>query len=277
MPTRFAPSPTGYLHLGHIYAAKFARDLAHKNGTQFLLRFEDIDTTRVRDIYYQEIEHDLKWLGLDWHGPPLRQTARKSAYSQALDSLKSLRVIYPCFCTRREIQQEITSMHGAPHIENAVPVYPGTCRDISPDEQIQRINSGQPHCWRLNSKAATDQTGTLYFNDHIHGHTQVSADLLGDVVLARKDIGTSYHIAVVVDDAMQKITHVTRGEDLLSSTHVHRILQKLLKLPSPDYHHHHLIVDTAQKRLAKRNQSLSIRSLREQHKTPAEVLAMISL
>lgn len=276
MPTRFAPSPTGHLHLGHVYAAKFARDLAVENGTEFLLRFEDIDTTRVREAYYLEIEYDLKWLGLDWNGTPLRQTERLPAYAQTLEKLKSLGVVYPCFCTRREIQQEIAAMRGAPQEGHEEPLYPGTCRSLSADERAERISTGEPHCWRLDSAAAAEQTGHVYFTDHIHGHTQVNAGLLGDVVLARKDIATSYHIAVVVDDAMQGITDVTRGNDLLPSTHVHCILQNLLGLNSPRYHHHRLILDEDQKRLAKRDRALSIRSLRKQGKSPEEVLAMIS-
>ncbi len=276
MSTRFAPSPTGLLHLGHVYAAKFAHDLARTTETEFLLRFEDIDTTRVRDEYYLEIEHDLKWLGLNWDSTPLRQTDRFPAYSQALAQLISRQVVYPCFCTRREIQAEIAAIHGAPHTQQEEPQYPGTCRSLSTEQGQDLINTGKPHCWRLDSKAAIEQTGELYFDDQIHGTIPVNIDLLGDVVLARKDITTSYHIAVVVDDAMQEITDVTRGSDLLSSTHVHRLLQQLLDLPTPRYHHHRLILGDNQKRLAKRDLSQSIRSLREQEKTATEILAMIN-
>lgn len=276
MSTRFAPSPTGLLHLGHVYAAKFARDLARATGTEFLLRFEDIDTTRIRPDYYSEIERDLKWLGLDWDGTPLRQTDRFPAYTQALTELQSRQVIYPCFCTRREIQEEIAAMRGAPHTQGEEPQYPGTCRSLSTEQRQDLIASGKSHCWRLDTKAAIKQTGELHFEDEIHGKIQVNENLLGDVILARKDIATSYHIAVVVDDAMQEITDVTRGEDLLSSTHVHRLLQGLLGLPTPRYHHHRLILGNDQKRLAKRDLALSINSLREQKKTASEVLAMIT-
>jgi len=277
MSTRFAPSPTGLLHLGHAYAAKFAHDLARATGTEFLLRFEDIDTTRVRDEYYLGIEQDLSWLGLDWDRTPLRQKDRLPHYKQALETLQSRQVAYPCFCTRREIQAEIAAMGGAPHVNQGEegPRYPGTCRSLSPDERKDRLRAKKPHCWRLDSRAAAKQTGALHFHDQIHGEIRVNEGLLGDVILARKDITTSYHIAVVVDDAMQEITDVTRGEDLLPSTHVHRLLQSLLDLPTPLYHHHHLIKDKAQKRLAKRDDALSIKTLREEGKYPDEVMAMI--
>lgn len=276
MCTRFAPSPTGLLHLGHVYAAKFARDLAQASGAEFLLRFEDIDGTRVRDEFYLACEQDLAWLGLDWHGTPLRQTDRFPAYTQALEDLKSRHVVYPCFCTRREINDEITAIGGAPHEGDQGPLYPGTCRALTEKQRWNRIAAGEPHCWRLNATAASELTGTLHFKDVLHGTIEVNPFLLGDVVLARKDIPTSYHIAVVVDDAMQKITDVTRGEDLLSSTHVHRLLQNLLGLPTPLYHHHLLVTDGHGKRLAKRDHALGIQTLREQGKSPAEVLAMIS-
>ena len=278
MPTRFAPSPTGLLHLGHAYAAVFARDLAKANQTQFLLRFEDIDTTRVREPYYLAIEQDLDWLGIAWDGTPLRQTDRLSVYAQVLEKLKSLDVVYPCFCTRREILNEIANIGGAPHINNdsGETNYPGTCRALSAEQRQERILAGEAHCWRLDSRAAAKLTRPLSFEDKIHGKVQVNPDILGDVVLARKDIPTSYHIAVVTDDAMQQITNVTRGEDLLTSTHIHRTLQNLLGYPEPLYHHHRLILDNQHKRLAKRDKALSIQTLREQGKSPEEVLAMLT-
>lgn len=274
MLTRFAPSPTGLLHLGHAYAAKYAHDLAVENGGRFLLRFEDIDTTRVRGEYYGKIEQDLRWLGIDWSGTPLRQLDRLDAYMGALEKLKSLGVVYPCFCTRKEIQQEIESMSNAPHGPEGA-LYPGTCRGLSATEKQDRLAAGEAHCWRLDSRTAAKLTGVLEFEDKIKGRVEVDPSLLGDVVLARKDIATSYHLAVVVDDAFQKITDVTRGEDLLTSTHVHRTLQKLLGLPAPVYHHHRLILDKNGKRLAKRDDALCIRTLREQGKSPAEVLLLL--
>ncbi len=275
MFTRFAPSPTGHLHLGHVYAAKFASDLAAKNAGRFLLRFEDIDTTRVREEYYREIEHDLHWLGIEWSGTPMRQLDRMQAYSDALEQLKAMDAVYPCFCTRREIQSEIESMTHAPHGPEGA-LYPGTCRALPQSETEDRLGAGDLHCWRLNASTAAELTDSLVFRDETQGSIVVDPFLLGDVVLARKDIATSYHLAVVVDDAYQEITDVTRGEDLLASTHVHRILQELLNLPEPQYHHHRLILDAQGKRLAKRDDSLSISTLREQGKSPDEVLAMLA-
>ena len=260
--TRFAPSPTGRLHLGHVYAAKVARDLAKRSGGEFLLRFEDIDTTRVREEFYVGIEEDLQWLGLEWDGIPLRQTRRLVAYEGALRALESLGVIYPCFCTRKEIESEISRMAGAPHGPEGA-LYPGICKRLPADERATRLAGGLPFSWRLDVNAAANATGSLTFTDLRHGVIPVDPGLLGDVILARKDIGTSYHLAVTVDDAFQGITHVTRGEDLLASTHVHRLLQVLLGFPEPTYLHHRVLVDEHGKRLAKRHDSLSIRALRE--------------
>ena len=274
MRTRFAPSPTGHLHLGHAFAALFAHNLARASGGSFLLRFEDIDTTRVRDDYYQAIEEDLRWLGIEWDTAPIRQSNRMPKYMNTLDTLKSLGVIYPCFCTRREIQKEIASISNAPHGPEGA-LYPGSCKKLTISQRDDRIKAGESHCWRLDSALAAEKTGRLIFHDAFQGEIEVDASLLGDVILARKDIATSYHLAVVVDDAFQKISDVTRGEDLLPSTHVHRILQELLEIPSTTYHHHPLILDTSGKRLAKRNDSLSIRTLRKNGASPADVLALI--
>lgn len=276
MLTRFAPSPTGLLHLGHAYAAKFAHDLASKEGGQFLLRFEDIDITRVREEYYDYIEEDLRWLGLNWQDTPIRQIDRLPLYMEALERLKSLGVVYPCFCTRREIQQEIEGMAHAPHGPEGA-LYPRTCQKLSIGERDERLKSGEAHCWRLDATLATAMIGSLTFDDQMKGIIPVDLSVLGDVILARKDIATSYHLAVVVDDAAQGITDVTRGEDLLASTHVHRALQELLVLPEPKYHHHRLILDASGKRLAKRDDALSIRTLREQGKSIDEVLALLKI
>lgn len=275
MIARFAPSPTGPLHLGHAYAAVFAYELAMEKGGRFLLRFEDIDVTRVRDQYYLAIERDLVWLGIHWDGTPIRQKDRLPAYTEALQKLKSLHVVYPCFCTRREIQQELKSMIHAPHSPEGEAMYPGTCRDLTPTERAERIGQGQAHCWRLDARRAIELTGPLVFEDQIKGRLDVDPLLLGDVVLARKDIATSYHLAVVTDDHFQGVTDVTRGEDLLSSTHVHRILQSLLGLAVPVYHHHRLIVDEAGKRLAKRDDAVSLATLRDQGKKREDILAML--
>ena len=275
MIARFAPSPTGPLHLGHAYAAVFAYELAMEKGGRFLLRFEDIDVTRVRDQYYLAIERDLVWLGIHWDGTPIRQKDRLPAYTESLQKLKSLHVVYPCFCTRREIQQELKSMIHAPHGPEGEATYPGTCRDLTPTERAERIGQGQAHCWRLDARRAIELTGPLVFEDQIKGRLDVDPLLLGDVVLARKDIATSYHLAVVTDDHFQGVTDVTRGDDLLSSTHVHRILQSLLGLAVPVYHHHRLIVDEAGKRLAKRDDAVSLATLRDQGKKREDILAML--
>ena len=254
--TRFAPSPTGQLHLGHAYAAKVAHDLARENGGRFLLRFEDIDHTRVRPEFYQGILDDLRWLGLNWDGDPWRQLDRIEYYQAALNRLKNMGVVYPCYCTRKEIEAELNHLTHAPHGPEG-PLYPGTCREL------EVFPTNREPAWRLDFQKAASLLGELTFEDERHGIIKVDPGLLGDVILARKDIGTSYHLAVTVDDAAQEITHVTRGEDLLSSTHVHRLLQALLDLPEPRYLHHQLVLDDSGQRLAKRHDSLSIATLRE--------------
>jgi glutamyl-Q tRNA(Asp) synthetase len=274
--TRFAPSPTGLLHLGHALAAKVARDVARAapNGV-FLLRHEDIDGERVREDFYQAIEDDLRWLGLDWDGPAVRQTTRAAAHDAALVRLRAAGMLYPCFCTRREIREEIQRMGGAPHAGESPP-YPGTCRRLSVDVRRARITAGHSHAWRLDAAAIAERTGPLDFTDLRFGRIEVDPFRLGDVVLARKDIGVAYHLAVVVDDAWQGITHVTRGEDLLDATHVHRLLQAWLGLAEPVYFHHRLVTDAEGRRLAKRDESMTLRALREGGKTPDEILAMIA-
>lgn len=272
--TRFAPSPTGRLHLGHVFAARVAFSLAREAGGTFLLRHEDIDGPRVREEFYHGIEEDLEWLGLKWDGEALRQTSRIAAYEAALESLRERGLVYPCFCTRREIQEEWARMGAAPQGPEG-PVYPGTCMKLTPYERETKLDSGIPYAWRLDSHKASELTGPLTFEDLRFGKIPVDPALLGDVVLARKDIGTAYHLAVVVDDAFQQITHVTRGEDLLSSTHVHRLLQAILGFSEPAYLHHPLVLDESGKRLAKRNDSRSIQTFRQNGLSPADVLAMI--
>jgi glutamyl-Q tRNA(Asp) synthetase len=248
--------------------------LARRHGGDFLLRHEDIDATRVREEYYATIEEDLRWLGLAWDGEALRQRERLAAYDAALASLRERELVYPCFCTRREIQDEVAAMRAAPQGPEG-PLYPGTCRGLSPAQREQRLADGLTPAWRLDSQKAAAIAGKLTFHDLRHGSFEVQAGLLGDVVLARKDIGAAYHLAVVVDDAFQAISHVTRGEDLLPATHVQRLLQALLKLPEPVYLHHELVCDSEGRRLAKRHESLAIATLREDGRTPSEVLAML--
>lgn len=269
MITRFAPSPTGKLHLGHVMAAWVACELARQHRGTFLLRHEDIDATRVREEFYHGIEEDLAWLGLQWAGTPLRQTSRTAAYDLALENLRSGGFVYPCFCTRREIN-EIAAPHGPEG-----PIYPGTCRSLPESVRAEKIAGGAGHAWRLDAAKAADAIGPLTFRDILHGTIPVEPILLGDVVLARKDIGVAYHLAVVVDDAFQEITHVTRGQDLFTSTHVHRLLQHLLGLPEPIYLHHPLVLDETGKRLAKRHDALSVSTMRAQGMKPEEILHSI--
>ncbi|MGJ8674158.1 tRNA glutamyl-Q(34) synthetase GluQRS [Rubritalea sp.] len=269
--TRFAPSPTAQLHLGHLYAALFARDLAVKHGGRFLLRFEDIDITRVREHFYSACEKDLHDTEIQWLEPPLRQTTRFDAYATALKKLKSLKVVYPCFCTRKDIERELCNLTRAPHGPDG-PLYPGTCKKLSKAEIETNLSAGKTPAWRFDANKAKKLTGELTFHDSFRGSIEVNHHLLGDLVLARKDIGTSYHIAVVVDDAFQNITDVTRGKDLLESTHLHRSLQALLEIPEPRYHHHDLVCDAHGERLAKRNDARSIRSLIEKGLTADELI-----
>ena len=271
--TRFAPSPTGRLHLGHVLAARVAQALARQApGGQFFLRHEDIDGPRVRAEFYQACEEDLAWLGMAWDGAPLRQSLRTAAYAAALARLRASGLVYPCFCTRREIHQEWAAMAAAPQ-GAATPVYPGSCRRLARGDQQAKLDAGIPHAWRLDAHLACATAGPLTFHDLRFGTIPVTPDLLGDVVLARKDIGCAYHLAVVVDDAFQQISHVTRGDDLLPSTHVHRLLQALLGLPEPIYLHHPLLLDDHGRRLAKRCDAQAIATLRAAGLTPAEVSA----
>jgi glutamyl-Q tRNA(Asp) synthetase len=267
--TRFAPSPTGDLHLGHACAAKIAHDLARKSGGRFLLRQEDIDGGRVRPEFYQRIEEDLKWLGLRWDGEILLQRERLAAYESALEKLKTMGLSYPCFCTRKDIQAALSAPHGS-----EAAIYPGSCRALSEAEIYDRMAAGEAHAWRFNAGKAARIHGDLTFYDLRFGQMLVDISVNGDAMLARKDIGTAYHLAVVVDDDYQEITHVTRGEDLLGATHIHRQLQAILGFREPVYLHHALVRDEHGKRLAKRDAARSIRTLREQGLTPEQVIAM---
>jgi glutamyl-Q tRNA(Asp) synthetase len=269
MITRFAPSPTGELHLGHALAAWIAYDEAQRHGGSMLLRFEDIDTTRVREEFYAAIEHDLRWLGISWQGTPWRQRDRGKVYDAALARLRDMGVIYPCFCTRKEIAMMAQAPQQGDGQEGLL--YPGTCRHMPEKEREQRMAQAGSWAWRLDATRAAEVCGALTWHDRARGQVDVDATLLGDVVIARKDIGVSYHLAVVVDDAAQEVSLVTRGADLFASTHVHVLLQKMLHLPQPQYWHHPLVCDEQGKRLAKRDQSMSLSHLRAQGLTPAQV------
>lgn len=268
--TRFAPSPTGLLHPGHAYSALSAWKFVRENGGRFLLRIEDIDFTRCRPEYESTLFEDLAWLGIEWEEPVRKQSEHLRDFQQTEAKLDELGVLYPCFCTRKEILAEIEESGGAPHGSEG-PLYPGTCRDLSADERSTRIARGDSFATRLNLDAALEITGTeLRWKDLPTGEQNARPRLLGDAVLVRKDIHTSYHLAVTTDDALQGITHVVRGLDLYESTHLHRVLQELLHFPVPVYSHHDLIRDADGKRLAKRDESITIRSLRESGKSADE-------
>ena len=272
--TRFAPSPTGWLHLGHAFAALIASQQA--DGGRFLIRLEDIDATRARPEYEEAIFEDLAWLGLSWEKPVRRQSDHFEDYRAALNQLETKGLLYPCFCTRREIQDEIARAGNAPQGPDG-PLYPGTCRHLDADERQQRLASGAAYALRLDvAKALALLDAPLTFTELSRGEMTADPSIFGDVVLARKDTPASYHLAVVVDDALQGITLVTRGEDLLPATHLHRLLQHLLGLPVPRWHHHRLITDETGKRLAKRDDARSLRSLREAGWTPERVVEVIS-
>ena len=235
------------------------------------MRVEDIDFHRCKPEFEDAIYEDLAWLGLEWELPVRRQSEHLSDYVAAADRLRTRGFLYPCFCTRKEILREIEAAGGAPHGPEG-PVYPGICRELSRDEKETRIAAGESHAWRLDLGRALEEIGEpLEWHDRDKGAPVARPELLGDAVLVRKDIGTSYHLAVVVDDALQEISLVTRGMDLFESTHLHRVLQSLLELPVPDYHHHGLICDESGKRLAKRDEAETLRSLREAGLTPDAV------
>jgi glutamyl-Q tRNA(Asp) synthetase len=274
--TRFAPSPTGRLHLGHAYSALFAWRLAQEAGGRFLLRIEDIDRARCRPEFEAGILEDLAWLGLAWEAPVLRQSDRMAVYDDALAALEFQDLLYPCFCTRKEIEQEIANAGHAPHGPDG-PVYPGTCRALDTMERDERIGRGEPFAMRLRMDRAMDEAGPLTFTDRTAGQVAVDAMPFGDVVLARKDVPTSYHLSVTVDDAAQGVTQVSRGEDLLPATHVHRVLQALLGLPEPEYAHHALLTGEDGRRFAKRDRALTIQALREAGETPEAVRALAGL
>ncbi len=287
--TRFAPSPTGRLHMGHAFSAMAAHDFARARGGRFLLRIEDIDGTRSRAEHVATIIDDLRWLGLEWDGEVLFQSSRLDAYQAALDDLRERGLIYPCFCTRADIAASASAPHGP---EGAV--YPGMCRGL------REPDLSRPHCWRLDVRAAlvsldrhpresggpspdraADRAGAadgqsgrwapafagvtegLWFHDSRRGTITADPAAHGDVVLARKDAPASYHLAVTIDDAAQGVTDVVRGEDLLAATHVHRLLQELLGLPVPRYHHHQLLTGPDGERLAKRHGAPTLAALRE--------------
>jgi glutamyl-Q tRNA(Asp) synthetase len=273
--TRFAPSPTGPLHLGHAHSALFAWRLARAAGGRFLLRIEDIDAARSRPEHVAAIEEDLAWLGLDWDGPVRVQSAHMAEYGAALDRLAARGLLYPCFCTRAGIAREVAAAASAPHGPDG-PLYPGTCRALPPAERAARIARGEPHALRLDMAVAL-RLPPPDLSFHELGEGRIRCDpvpLFGDAVLARKEVPASYHLCVTHDDALQGVTLVTRGADLKPATQLHRLLQALLGWPEPAYAHHALLTGPDGRRLSKRDNAPALRALREAGRSPAEVRAM---
>lgn len=280
--TRFAPSPTGYLHLGHAFAAISAFEAARTAQGRFLLRVEDIDLARVRAEFEAAIFEDLHWLGLGWPVPVWRQSERFAAYRAAVERLNTMGLLYPCFCTRREIAAEVARATEAPQGPEG-PLYPGTCRNLSAREKESLVNSGAAYALRLDSAKAAASLGSLSFEERgsapsgAQGRIVVDPVLLGDVVVARKEFPASYHLCVVVDDAAQGVTLVTRGDDLFAAAHVQRVLQTLLGLPEPGYAHHRLILGETGRKLSKRDSATTLRSLRENGVRPESIRARLGI
>ena len=264
--TRFAPSPTGELHLGHAHSALVAWRRAREAGGRFLLRIEDIDIRRCKREFEAATLVDLAWLGIDWDGEVRRQSDHFADYGRVLDALSQRGLVYPCFCTR----SDIAASAGAPQGPDG-PLYPGTCRGRSVAERKAFIAAGREFCLRLDCGRAATEAGPYGFTDETHGRIDGQPLLFGDVVIARKDTPTSYHLSVTVDDHLQGVTLVTRGVDLLPSTHVHVLLQRLLGYATPLYAHHRLLTDEHGRRYAKRDRALTLRALRESGVSPEEV------
>jgi glutamyl-Q tRNA(Asp) synthetase len=269
--TRFAPSPTGRLHLGHAYSALLAHDFARGRDGSFLLRIEDIDPGRSRPEHVDGIIQDLLWLGLEWDDELAYQSERLPLYAEALERLKRQGLLYPCFCTRADIAASVSAPHpgsgsGAGGPDG--PIYPGTCRALA------AADLSRPHAWRLDMAKAAAMAGPLFWSDH-GAEVRAAPEGFGDVVLARKDAPASYHLAVTMDDAAQGVTDIVRGRDLLAATHVHRLLQALLDLPTPLYHHHALLHDAEGNRLAKRHRAPTLASLRDGGMDPEALVAAL--
>jgi glutamyl-Q tRNA(Asp) synthetase len=269
--TRFAPSPTGELHLGSAYSAWTGWHRAREAGGTFLVRIEDIDIRRCKREYETAMLADLKWLGFDWDGAVRRQSDHFADYGRALDQLDRRGLIYPCFCSRADIEREIAASANAPHGPDG-PLYPGTCRHLPVHERRERMTAGHEHCMRLDAARAAELAGPYHFIDETQGRVEGEPLLMGDFVIARKDTPTSYHLSVTVDDHLQGVTLVTRGVDVLPSTHVHGLLQKLLGYETPRYAHHKLLTDAAGRRFAKRDRDMTIRAMRESGMMPEQVV-----
>jgi glutamyl-Q tRNA(Asp) synthetase len=267
--TRFAPSPTGRLHLGHAYSAILAHDFARARGGRFILRIEDIDPGRSREEHVAAILADLAWLGLAWDGPVGRQSQRLPRYAAMLAKLRQEDLVYPCFCTRAQVAAEVAASAAAPHGVDG-PIYPGTCRALDPAVRARRM-AEEAHSWRLDMTKAVALAGPLQWEDSAAGLVTAAPERHGDVVLARKDAPVSYHLAVTVDDAAQRVTDIVRGRDLFAATDVHRLLQALLGLATPQYHHHPLLAGADGQRLAKRAGAPTLAELRQGGADPGEL------
>jgi glutamyl-Q tRNA(Asp) synthetase len=283
---RFAPSPNGYLHLGHAYSALLNFDLAHRAGGRFLLRIEDIDATRCKAEFEDAIYQDLAWLGIAWETPVRRQSAHLADYRDALETLMAQGLVYPSFESRAEIARLIAEREAEapwPRDPDGVPLYPGTARSLSRHERARLFQSGAPSALRLDMAAACARAGDLSWTEYGEGPEGETGTVAarpgawGDVILARKETATSYHLAVVIDDALQGVSEVVRGQDLFWSTSAHRLLQRLLGLPQPAYRHHRLILDDARRKLSKSTAATGLRELRAWGAPPAGIRRRIGL
>jgi glutamyl-Q tRNA(Asp) synthetase len=291
---RFAPSPNGYLHLGHAYSALLNFDLARQAGGRFLLRIEDIDATRCRPEFEAAIYEDLGWLGISWETPVRRQSEHFAAYRETVEKLSDRGLIYPAFESRAEIVRLVTEREGDanagdswPRDPDGAPLYPGVAKSFSAEARRQLIAQGLPYALRLDLTAASAQaaalTSNLTWTEHGAGPggetgiVTARPEAWGDVILARKETPTSYHLSVVIDDALQGITDVVRGQDLFWSTSVHRLLQSLLGIRQPAYRHHRLVLDDAGQKLSKSTRSTALRELRASGATPADIRRLVGL
>jgi glutamyl-Q tRNA(Asp) synthetase len=283
---RFAPSPNGYLHLGHAYSALLNFDLARESGGRLLLRIEDIDATRCKPEFEAAIYQDLAWLGIAWETPVRRQSEHLAEYRQALEKLTSEGLVYPAFESRAEIAKLVAQRWADapwPRDPDGAPLYPGLAKSLSPEERTRLIESGIPYALRLDMAAACARAGDLGWIEHGEGPDgetgAVTVEPLawGDVILARKETPTSYHLSVTIDDALQGVTDVVRGQDLFWSTSVHRLLQLLLGLPQPAYRHHRLVLDAEGRKLSKSTAATGIRERRAGEATPADIRRFVGL
>jgi glutamyl-Q tRNA(Asp) synthetase len=283
---RFAPSPNGFLHLGHAYSALLNFDLARGSGGRLLLRIEDIDTVRCKPEFEAAIYQDLAWLGIAWEEPVRRQSEHFPDYRKAIEQLSAQGLIYPSFESRAEIARLVAQREANapwPRDPDGAPLYPGVAKSLAPDERARLLASGAPHALRLDMAAACALAGDLGWREHGEGPAGETGAVAarpqawGDVILARKETPTSYHLCVVIDDALQGVTEVVRGADLFWSTSVHRLLQRLLDLPQPAYRHHRIILDGERRKLSKSTEAMALRELRDGGATPADIRRLVGL